>query len=302
MKDIKIFILGASGFIGYNIFKVLIENFDVYGTYYNNYELIKDNSKRFFKVNILNLLELQNLMEKINPDFVINCVAISSPFKAEQDKDLAYKVNVVGTENLTKICKKIRTRIIHFSTDNVFDGKKPQNEYYTEEDLPNPINYYGKTKLMSEKSVLNLQNGIILRTSLVYGNIMHGQHGNFIHDVIRKCRNNEQIFAYIDQYRTPTSVIDIARSIELIVRNTDSVPGGIYNISGPDALSRYDMAIEICNVFQLDRNLINKTTCDNVKMPQNLSLDSTKVLKIIKIKFKRFKNGIYEMYINGLKK
>ena len=298
----NILVLGSSGFIGFHIFKELNKEFDTFGSYLKNNKVLKGYNKQTFKINILNLIKTQEIVSKINPNIIINCIAISSPSQAEKNQNLAYKINVEGTQNIVKISKEIGAKLIHFSTDNIFDGKNPINKFYTEEDIPNPINYYGKTKLLSEKECQKLPNSIILRTSLVYGNILSNQHGNFFNDVIENCRNEIKTYAYINQYRTPTSVLDISRIVKKIINGKKDLQGGIYNLAGSKSVSRYEIATTICKVYNFNINLINKTKCNNLRMPRNLSLDSSKIMKLLKIRFISLRDGLIEIYKKNNKK
>ncbi|MHA1696426.1 MAG: SDR family oxidoreductase [Candidatus Helarchaeota archaeon] len=301
-KDQRILILGGSGFVGYHIFKLLNSKFEVYGSFLTNSKVIDKYNEQFFKINILNYAEMHKIIKKLMPHYVINCIAISSARKAEKMQNLAYQVNVKGTENIVKICRETGAKLIHFSTDNVFDGKKKANEYYTELDTPNPINFYGKSKLLSEKIALKIDDSIVLRSSLVYGNVFTDQHKNFVYEIIEKCNNNERIYAYFDQYRTPISVLDIARLIKEIIINKKRDLYGIYNIAGPEPLSRYEIAIKTCEIFGLNLNLIEKTFCNDPIMPRNLLLDPSRISNSINFKFINFKKGLLEIQEHGLKK
>ena len=158
----KICVVGASGLVGLNLIKN-IHGFDIFGTF--NQTPVNLENIPLFQLDVTKYESCEQI-SKFNPDFIINATAISDVDYCEKFKEKAYSVNVLGVKNLTKIAKKLQCKLIQISTDGIFSGR---NESYAEDDMPNPLNYYGQTKLESENEVKNLSDHLICRTNLLYG-------------------------------------------------------------------------------------------------------------------------------------
>ena len=170
----------------------------------------------------------------------------------ETQRELAWKVNVVGVENLVEVARRINSLLIHISTDYVFDGR---NGPYKETDRVNPVNYYGKTKLAGENVIL--AGGIsaaILRTIVVYGTGINVKN-NFALWVINSLRDGKNIQCVDDQIGNPTHVSDLAACVVRVIERECS---GLYHIGGADAVSRNEFAVKAAEVFGLSPSLIQK--------------------------------------------
>lgn len=183
-------------------------------------------------------------LESIRPDFLINCAAYTAVDKAETDLDAAFRLNASGPENLAIGCRQFGTRLVHISTDYVFDGRK--NTPYSEEDIPNPQGVYGNTKLEGERLVLKqLPESIVIRTSWLYS--IYGN--NFVKTMIRLGQERDHLKVVFDQTGTPTNADDLATAIlQIITRSSmDNYGGksGIYHFSNLGVCSWYDFAIEV---------------------------------------------------------
>ena len=153
-------------------------------------------------------------------------------------------------------CEASAARFIHLSTDFVFNGDTGQ--LYTEEDTPDPVNYYGATKLKGEKRVAELcSNYAIARVAVVYGAALPGQHGNILQLVANRLRNNEEIRVVSDQWRTPTYVGDVSQGIEKLINHPNN---GIYHICGSECLTIADIAYRVADTLNLDYSLILPVT------------------------------------------
>lgn len=185
--------------------------------------------------------------EKVNkslkacmPDIVINCAAYTAVDKAETDEEMAFAVNARGPEVLAKASKEIGAKLIHISTDFVFDGKG--NMPYVESDQTNPICVYGASKLAGETSIIkNTDNYLIVRTSWLYGK----NGGNFVKTILRLASEREELGIVYDQTGTPTYTKDLAEGIVNLIKNKAS---GIYNFSNEGVCSWYDFAREIVDI------------------------------------------------------
>lgn len=177
--------------------------------------------------------------EEVQPDLVINCAAYTAVDKAEEDADKAEAVNATGVKHLVEGCEKLGSRLIHVSTDYVFDGSK--NVPYTEEDAVQPLGVYGDTKRSGEVAVLDSKiQALVLRTSWVYSS--HGN--NFVKTMLRLGAERGELGVVFDQAGSPTYARDLAVAIMEIARKEDQWPiePTLYHFSNEGAISWYDFA------------------------------------------------------------
>lgn len=232
-------VIGASGLVGGALLKNLsLSGHDTLGSY---------NSMKIGNCVKLDITEKENVFDLISnfqPDVVFLPAALANVDFCEENPGLCRKINVEGTRNVAVAAAKL----VFFSTEYVFDGKAGP---YSEEDEVNPINKYGAAKVEAERIIKSLENSLIIRTTVVYGNEVQGK--NFAIKVIQSLRNGAQFRAVTDQISTPTYVDDLAeKTIELTKRDKT----GVYNVVGPDLVSRYEFALEIAEAFNLKKSLV----------------------------------------------
>ena len=173
----KVLVTGANGQLGQCLQKIAPS--------YKELNFKFNSSK---ELDITDILEIETAFVKGNFDYCINCAAYTNVEQAEKTPDIAYKVNVEGVKNLANVCKSYNTTLIHISTDYVFDGEK--DEPYTVKDVPNPINEYGKSKLLGEKHIQEIMdNYCIIRTSWLYSEF--GK--NFYTTILKKAKAGENL-------------------------------------------------------------------------------------------------------------
>ena len=287
----KILIIGASGLVGSTVANYASKNYDLHLV--NNKT---DFSLQNFPVSKIDLIKNQSdileLIKDYRPDFVVHAVAYPSVDFCESNKQMADVLHVKITDDIAKTCSNIGSRIIYFSTDAVFDGKLSRK--YTENDLPNPINHYGKTKLNAEKILLENDTNIVLRTTVIYG--WHTK-SRFTNWVLNSLKNSQKIHAFTDQLNTPTLVDDMAKAI-LQIFTKDKF--GLFNAVGATCLSRYQFALKLADRFNLDKNLIIPTSSVGKKQiaprPPNGCLDNSKIVNDIGFKFSDIDTGIDFIY------
>ena len=249
----KILITGSNGLLGQNLIALFLKDkksYEIFG-----FSKGKNRSGRTdFEYQSIDITKKELLIEKtvqINPDFIINTAAMTNVDACENDRIGCFDLNVNVVQNLTDICSEINAHLIHLSTDFIFDGEKGN---YTETDAPNPLSYYGETKLLSEeileKSTINFT---ILRTILVYGLVNDMSRSNIILWVKDMLENKKEITIVDDQFRTPTFVEDLALACKISV---DKKATGVFNISSNQLLSIFEIAQEIADVFDLGKSLI----------------------------------------------
>jgi len=185
-----------------------------------------------------------------HPDVIINAAAYTDVDGCEINRDKAWAVNVGGVKNLVSICEKQKIKLIHLSTDYIFDGEQGP---YSEDDPPEPVSFYGETKLESEKIIK--ESGIdflIIRTNVLYG-LGKNVKLNFLLWLLDKLSHSEKIKIVTDQFNNPTLADNLSFCILEMVKKNIS---GIYHIGGSEYLSRHDFAIKVANKFNFDKNNI----------------------------------------------
>ena len=262
----RIFITGISGQLGGTLNKYLSRYFNVL-----------NNQENFYNIDVTNKSELKYFLEELSPDYIINCAALTNVDFCEHNKRDSYEVNVNGLRNIIS-CSKKSAKIIHISTDYVFNGNQ---KMFAESDIPDPISYYGKSKLESE-NILRTSNRdyLILRTSVIFG-----KTGNNFYVWVRdSLKNDKKISVVTDQISNPTWSWSLSEAIYKSILNNIS---GLFHYAGEEVISRYDFAIKIAKMHDFDYNrIIPIKTSDlnqNAKRPLNSALDVSKIKKIIDV-------------------
>jgi dTDP-4-dehydrorhamnose reductase len=195
---------------------------------------------------IENSIGVLDFFEKTRPSLCINCAAYTAVDRAETEKAIAFAVNADSVASLAKACHRFQTKLIHVSTDYVFDGNS--SKPLTEDDRTGPVNVYGASKLRGEELAFeNNSETVIFRTSWVYSEFGN----NFVKTMIRLMKEKESINVVEDQIGSPTYARDLAETILAIAGGSHFVPG-IYNYSNEGAISWYDFAVAIRELIQSD--------------------------------------------------
>jgi len=205
-------------------------------------------------LDITNFEELSSFFQKQNISFIINCAAYTAVDKAESEIEKAYLINSTAVENLAKIADSNKCKIIHISTDYVFDGTgcKP----YIETDVTNPVSVYGKSKLDGEKHLAQRSDAIIIRASWLYSTFGN----NFVKTILRIAEERKEIKVVYDQIGSPTYAGDLAVAIinilKLSLKSDDNFKPGMYHFADEGVCSWYDFACEIVQYFKLSCSVI----------------------------------------------
>lgn len=213
----------------------------------------------YTRLDITDETAVERLFDDFEPDVVINAAAMTHVDACETDRELCWKVNADAVDTLARCCRDHGARLLQISTDFVFDG---QDGPYREDGRPNPVSYYGRSKLAGENNArgAGTDRWAIIRTVLVYGALQADARSNFVTWVHSKLQAGEHIRVVTDQWRTPTWVVDLADAVERVVRFRKS---GIYHVSGRELMSVHAFAHRIARVAGLDASLIgeaDKTT------------------------------------------
>ena len=267
----RIMILGANGFTGRRILQHLVhkQEHNLLACSLHK-DILPEEGYQFYELDILNFEATDILLAKFKPEIIINASALSVVDYCEQHQEEAYALNVSAVRHIAEYCQTNNCRLIHLSTDFVFDGIK--NTPYVETDIPNPVNYYGKTKRWSEEVIEQIcENYAIMRVEVVYGKPLERQHGNIVQLVKNRLGNGQSIRVVSDQFRSPTWVEDIALGTELLL---SSKHNGIYHICGGETMSVADIAYRTAAYFNLDSSLIEPVTTTemNEATPRPLSV------------------------------
>ncbi len=248
-------------------------------------------------VDITDYESLERIIAGSEAKTIVHMAAKTDVDACEDDKILgedgqAWMVNVIGTENIVKIAQKLGKRVIYISTDFVFDGTK---DFYTEDDKPNPVNWYGYTKYEGEKRVSNYsENNAILRIAYPYRAVFF-QKKDFVRRIIEKIKDEKEISGLIDHIITPTFIDDISDALDIFIEKELI---GIYHVVGSQSLSVYE-AIKLiaCSFnFKVKINQVKREDYFRGRAfrPFKLALKNDKIIKL-GIKMKRFDQGLEEI-------
>lgn len=237
----KILIIGANGFLGQKLLQILSPRFDVVGTWHS-----RETSGTVF-LDVTNAQQVQEVIEKNNPTIVIFAAVFADMDRCETEKAAAIETNVTGIKNVARYCQE--RLLIYYSTDAIFNGMKGN---YCEDDSPDPVNFYGETKLRGEYIVKTLPQHLILRTSFLYSDQL--QSPKFIPWLIRTLSQQKTVNVATDLTTNPTLIDDLADATISLIRKKRC---GTYHVAGASALSCYDMALYIAQKWGFDQSLIH---------------------------------------------
>lgn len=238
----RVMITGASGQLGKALYKYLVGNqkYELFLTRFSNPE------GDIAQLDIADQAAVDAYVDEIKPDIIVNCAAMTAVDLCESEQDKAYRINALGPKYLAQAAERSGARLVHISTDYVFDGKSDRP--YTEEDAPNPINVYGKSKLAGEEYVRQFcSRHFILRVAWLYG-----EGKNFVKTMLNLARNNNVIRVVADQFGSPTSAYEVARLIAYLME-TDKY--GTYHASCEGYTSWYDFAVTIFEEAKIEAEL-----------------------------------------------
>lgn len=287
----KILLTGANGLLGQKLVRHIHEH--------NKHDLLATGrgKKRFkypadyHEMDISNQEAVENVFDDFKPDAVIHTAAMTNVDDCELNKEDCFESNVSSVKILINAAESLNSFFLYLSTDFIFDGNTGMLD---ESQTPAPVNYYGETKLEAEGIVMNSKiPWAIARTVLVYGIVEDMSRSNIILWVKNSLQEGKKINVVDDQWRTPTLAEDLADGCFRIV---DQNQTGIYNISGKDYLTPYQMALKTADYFGLDTSLIQKTDStiftQPAKRPMRTGFDITKARTVLGYHPQSFEKGI----------
>ena len=246
----RILVIGSNGMLGQRTveFFLKLKNYELLCCSVENESVIGE--VEYLSLDITDKEAVKKTVFDFCPDSIINAAAFTNVDLSETERELAWKINVKGVEYLSDAARTIDAHLVHISTDYIFDGK---NGPYSETAKPNPSGYYGRTKLASENALkISGINFTVLRTNVLYGTAKNSRP-DFVKWVVNKLRNKEQIKIVTDQINNPTFIDDLVQAISKVIEFRKF---GIYNIGGPEFLSRYKFTLRIADFFNLNKSLI----------------------------------------------
>lgn len=259
----KILITGANGMLA----KAVINQFKE-----NNELILTDVSE----LDITNEIKTNDFITKIKPEYIINCAAYTAVDKAEEDIEIAEKVNAIGPKNLAIAAKNNNATLIHISTDYVFNGELDTTKAYIESDEIGPVTVYGKTKAAGEKYIIeNCDKYYILRTAWLYGD-----GNNFVRTMIKIGKEKEEVNVVSDQHGSPTFTVDLASIINQVMEK--ELPYGIYHSTNEGFTTWYEFTKKIYELANINCK-VNSVTSEEfirpAKRPKNSKMSKSKLLE-----------------------
>jgi len=289
----KILITGSNGLLGQKLVELLISkaHIETVATARGENRLPFSKGYRYVEMDITDPEAVDQVLDAERPNVLIHTAAMTNVDQCEAEKDACWKLNVTATETLVAACAKYQIFLEHVSTDFIFDGTSGP---YREEDIPNPISFYGWSKYAAEKAVKSSDiEWAIARTVLVYGIAHDMSRSNIILWVKKSLEEGKAINIVTDQFRTPTLAEDLAMGCFLIA---DQEAKGIYHISGKDFLTPYQMALAAADYFKLDASLISPTDASAftqpARRPPRTGFNLTKSRNVLGYEPHSFREGI----------
>ena len=276
----RIGITGASGMLGTELVTYLSKSYKVFATSRSKGAEGKNIEWDCFDLTDITLLN--KWLYKIRPDVVIHCAAIVNVDLCEESVDLTTQLHVETTKVMSDYLDCNNARLIYISTDSVFDGKKQGS--YRESDTVSPLNVYAKTKLMGEKPVNSMNNGLVLRTNIV--GLVQEHNTSFAGWILKGLIDGDPLNLFYDVYFSPLSVHDLSLIIEKII---DNPIFGLYHCASRDSISKYDFGKEMAKIFRLPDLNLNKISVDslefNASRPKNMALNIKEISSVLEYDF-----------------
>jgi dTDP-4-dehydrorhamnose reductase len=283
-KPMRIAITGASGLMGWPLYSRLKEKFEVIGAFHHSPK------PGLVFLDLLKPKQVNAFVQQFQPDVLFHLAALTDVDRCEREPLAAKAVHVEGTKNVVQAVQKQDCRLVYFSTDFVFDGKKGN---YSENDSTHPINVYGSTKLEGEKIVQSLDNRVIVRTTTPYSSQLGSK--KFVGTVIERLSKGESVSAFSDLIRSPTLVENISDCMESLLLKKFT---GILNVAGSTSLSMLEAALEVARVFSFDPSLVRESLSSSVRLdaprPLNTSLDVSHAARL-GLPIQRFEEGLLQL-------
>jgi dTDP-4-dehydrorhamnose reductase len=288
-----VLVTGSNGLLGQKITAAVLagRQFNLIATSKGLNRFGATEGYQYETMDILDPANVRAVLEKHLPDTIIHTAALTNVDKCHDQRELAYQLNVEAVQTLADICTELDIQLIHLSTDFVFDGAAGP---YDEEADPNPLSYYGETKLNAEKVVRNSKcSWAIVRTIIVYGIVSEKSRSNIVLWAKEALEKGEPINVVNDQWRMPTLAEDLAEGC-LLIAEKDAT--GIYHISGDEMMSISELVGKVADFWKLDRTLIREISSASLnqaaKRPVKTGFVLTKAISELEYAPHSFEEGL----------
>ena len=293
MVKLKFLVTGSAGLVGQQVVKDLSKSNQVFSCYNESKPEYGDS----VKMDLKNYEMISSVLTEIKPDVVIHLGAMTGVDICEKEKTSASEINTKATEIIAKECSKLNSFLVYVSTDYVFDGNFGM---YKEDDVANPLGFYGKSKLEGEKAVQNFStNWCIARTSTPFG--LHPTKKSFPMWVIENLQKQKQIDVLIDQFTSPTYIPNLSR---MLIEISERRITGIIHVAGASKISRYQMASMVSDKLNLDGTLLKQISMNKMKWvaqrPKDSSLDVSRASSILNEKPQKIDQSL-NLFIDEMK-
>ena len=293
MVKLKVLVTGSAGLVGRQVVKDLSNSHQVFSCYNESKPEYGDS----VKMDLKNREMISSILTEKKPDIVIHLGAMTGVDLCEKEKTSASEINTKATEIIAKECSKLNSFLVYVSTDYVFDGNLGM---YKEDDIANPLGFYGKSKLEGEKAVQNFStNWCIARTSTPFG--LHPTKKSFPMWVIENLQKQKQIDILIDQFTSPTYIPNLSR---MLIEISERRITGVIHAAGASKISRYQMASMVSDKLNLDGTLLKQISINKMKWvaqrPKDSSLDVSRASSILNEKPQKIDQSL-NLFIDEMK-
>lgn len=289
----RILVTGSNGLLGQKITERVLrqQDFELIATAKGPNRYPETSGYTYAEMDILDPENVRQVLEQYRPDAIIHTAAMTNVDTCEEEKELAYALNVEAVRTLVDLCESLQIQLVHLSTDFIFDGADGP---YTEEAEPNPLSYYGETKVQAEQLLQNSSaHWVILRTILVYGIVSDMSRSNIVLWAKGALEKGQPLNIVNDQWRMPTLAEDLAEICRLAVEKSAQ---GIYNASGKDMMSVSELVARVADYFKLNKSLINEVSGATLKQkaqrPAKTGFDLSKSIAELGYQPHSFEEGL----------
>jgi len=288
----KLFISGISGLLGINLALQASDNFCVSGCY--RMHPVEFPGSQTVCLDLCDSEATEKTLTEIAPDLIIHTAGLTNVEQCESDPELAHQSHVDSSRNVAMVAKKLQAKLVHISTDHLFDGENPLR---TESETPSPINVYARTKFLAEQVTLEIcPDALVVRTNFFgWGTSIKSSFSDWI---LRSLKDGQELTMFSDVYFTPILINSLVETAFHLVRRDAS---GIFNVAAGQRVSKFEFARKVARLFQLPEEQIRPISVDsfsfNARRPRDMSLDVGKVESFLRTRMPSVENSLEELRV-----